>query len=71
MGLAARMIYVGMLACCGVIFVISAIAGIWIWAIAAAIFGLVLAVTAPFVLGQKWRPDGPKARTRAVSRRRR
>lgn len=67
----ARLLYIGMLGCFGVIAVISAIAGVWIWTIAALALGIAFAVSGAFVLGKKWRPEAPRARTRAVTRRRR
>jgi len=71
MGPAARVLYFGILAGCGLIFIWSAIAGVWIWTIAATITGAALAFSAPFILSQKWRPGRPRRRPRAVSRRRR
>ncbi len=71
MGPAARVVYFGVLAGCGLIFVSSAVAGVWIWTIAATITGAALAFSAPFILGRKWRSGKPKRRPCVVSRRRR
>jgi hypothetical protein len=71
MGRTARLLYIAMLCCFGAIAAIGALAGVWIWAIAALVLGLAAAVSGVFVFGQKWRPEAPRAHTRAVTRRRR
>ena len=71
MGRTGRVLYLGMLVCFGAIVVISAIAGIWVWTVAALLLGLVVAISGSFVFGKRWRAEAPKERTRAVTRRRR
>ena len=71
MGTIGRVIYFGSLGFFLLLAVVSAVAGVWFWVGAAFVLGTVFALTAPFVLGKGWRPPEPRAKTRAVTRRRR
>lgn len=71
MGRIGRVVYAGSLGFFLLLAVLSAIAGVWFWVGAAVVLGIIFALTGPYVLGRGWRPPEPRARVRAVTRRRR
>ena len=69
MSIAARVIFIGLLAVFGTIIVLSAAAGFWVYTGFAVFFCALFAFTAPFVFGKKWEPPEPTIAPRPVRRR--
>jgi hypothetical protein len=67
----ARFVFVAMLAVFGLLAVTAAWFGWWVYALTSLLLAVLFVASAPFVLGQGWKPHPPRRTRRPVVRRRR
>lgn len=71
MGIAGRIAFATVLAAAAALAFLAAVAGWWVYTVIAVLFGVIFALTAPFVLGRRWKRPVPRPTKRPVVKRRR